>query len=496
MIGYKNLFENQKTPFELLIDNIIVEKHSSHKSGEYDLDILRFDNLFSPISTSDKFFGTVEILRENSLSGEDSTCFQTVVKQVSLPLESALLYEEIKETNIKLEKLEKLKSEFISIVSHELRTPLTAIKNSLDIMLSGKTGEISTAMNNFLNMAKRNVKRLSGIINDLLDLSKIEAGKMEYRFNATKISEPLEFVKNTFDNLAQKKNITINIDMDDEMPQIYIDLQRIEQVLSNLVSNAVKFTQEDGTIKLQAKTVAKPELDNSKIFIDPSSLETKPKELLTGGYVQITVEDSGIGIKKEDIPKVFDKFQQIESSLSREVGGTGLGLPIAKQLIDAHRGQIWLESEEGKGTKFSFILPVANQENTFILEMDKALQHAKYNHSNLALLTIEELKTNEKSFIIASKNGSNTLLEKHFKAKVFTSEKGKKQYLQAILPNTTKLKAYKIANTLNNLSEYDFSDTLIGTSVYPENAINAEELIEQSLNSLSNKSIEQLKIPK
>lgn len=138
---------------------------------------MKFDNLFAPINVGEKFFGLIEVFRESDFSQEDTTCFQTLARQVSLPLENAALYEEIKKTNTKLEKLERLKSEFISIVSHELRTPLTAIKNSLEICLSGKAGDVSSIMDKFLNMAKRNVTRLSGIINDLLDLSKVEAGK-------------------------------------------------------------------------------------------------------------------------------------------------------------------------------------------------------------------------------------------------------------------------------------------------------------------------------
>jgi len=333
MLSYKSMFENNKLPFDLSIENITVEKHIKEQDGLLDLNILHWDCMFSPISTADKFFGTVEIIRKNEFTGEDSACFQTVVKQVALPLESALLYEEIQKTNIKLEKLEKLKSEFISIVSHELRTPLTSIKNSLEMMLSGRMGEITSVQDNFLTLAKRNVDRLAGIINDLLDLSKIEAGKMEYRFEPLNILEPVKFVLSTFENLADKKNIHLSLNATRDEFKVYADSNRIEQILTNLVSNAIKFTPINGKV-----TVIIEEID--------------------ANHVQITVEDTGIGIKAEDIPKVFDKFQQIESSLSREVGGTGLGLPIALQLIEAHKGKIWLESEFDKGSKFSFVIPL------------------------------------------------------------------------------------------------------------------------------------------
>ena len=483
LIGYKSYFEHQKLPFELSINNIKIEKHSKHRRGSFEFETLDYDSLFSPISTSDKFFGTVEILREVEFSGEDSTCFQTVVKQVSLPLESAILYDELKKTNTKLEKLEKLKSEFISIVSHELRTPLTSIKNSLDIMLSGKTGEISKIMNNFLSIAKRNVDRLSGIINDLLDLSKIEAGKMEYRFKPLNMKEPIEFVKSTFDQLAEKKNIVISTNIPENLPQIYGDMDRIEQVLSNLVSNAVKFTPENGQINILAQEIPVESIDTELFYHDHAPNRKYP--VLKGNYIKICVEDTGIGIKESDIPKVFDKFQQIESSLSREVGGTGLGLPIARQLIEAHRGEIWLESELHKGSRFSFILPVMMEYNTFLLELYNELQHTKYSHSNLALIVLEETRDKSKpeneSVINQIMSEKINLIRKRNKSKFFV-EKNK---VKIILPNTDKVGVdYVIKRLQKHLNENknSFKKEIInyGTAIYPEDAITSEELAEQA----------------
>lgn len=336
LIGYKNLFDGQELPFELSINNIKAQVNAKSEDKEFDLEILVWDRLFSPINTSDQFFGTVEIIREDNFTGEDSTCFQTVVKQVSLPLESALFYEELRKTNIKLEKLERLKSEFISIVSHELRTPITSIKSSLDMMITGRMGPITDAQDNFLNLAKRNVDRLSGIINDLLDLSKIEAGKMEYRFKSCNLLEPVKFVLSSFEHLAHKKNINIKLETTKDEYKINGDSGRIEQVVSNLVSNAIKFTPENGEIMVKVE-----ERD---------------------GLIWVSITDTGIGIKEEDMPKVFDKFQQIENSLDRKVGGTGLGLPIAKQLVEAHGGEIWFESEFQRGSTFIFTIPVLKED--------------------------------------------------------------------------------------------------------------------------------------
>ena len=466
MINYKNLFENQKQPLDFSINNIHIKKQSKHTDGIYDLKILNYDTLFCPINTSDKFFGLIEVFREDKLTSEDFTCFQTLVKQVSLPLESALLYEEITKTNKKLEKLEQLKSEFISIVSHELRTPLTAIKNSLNIMLSGKSGEMNETSTKFLNLANRNVNRLSGIINDLLDLSKIEAGKMEYRFDEFNIKDPAEQVCATLEGLAKDKNISLEIKAEDNLPKVYGDSSKIEQVIANLIANAIKFTNEDGKIKVEIKK-AKPE-------------EISMKNALKGGYLQVAVEDNGIGIKQEDIPKVFDKFQQIESSLVRKIGGTGLGLPIAKQLIE---GMIWVESELNHGSTFSFIIPIAKDINKFMMELDKQIQYAKYNHSNLALIRAEQQHTDELIKEIAQ--DSFGILQKYKNAQVFTQKKEDKNTAFIILPSANKMAADIIIQKLkdyiqSNKNNYLDYNIFMSSCIYPEGALSANELIEKT----------------
>lgn len=470
MLSYKSMFENNKLPFELSIGNITVEKHIKEKDGLFDLNILNWDCMFSPISTADKFFGTVEIIRKNEFSGEDSTCFQTVVKQVALPLESALLYEEIQKTNIKLEKLEKLKSEFISIVSHELRTPLTSIKNSLEMMLSGRMGEITQIQDNFLNLAKRNVDRLAGIINDLLDLSKIEAGKMEYRFEQLNILEPVKFVMSTFENLADKKNIYLSLDSGKDEFKVYGDTNRIEQILNNLVSNAIKFTPNNGKVTVTVEEINAENIDNKKLCDDLLKLGLNP----TQDYVKVTVEDTGIGVKEDDIPKVFDKFQQIESSLSREVGGTGLGLPIAMQLIEAHRGKIWLESEVEKGSKFSFVIPLMRQNNILLFELDNFLQKAKYNYSGFALILVEEECFDlEKSVLKQISSGKIKGLNKNSE-KIFSEN----NRAQIILPDPNKEKIRTILKNIKNYASEKDLKVKTGISIYPDDAITSEELLD------------------
>ena len=376
LLNYKNLFSINPS-----IEDIKVVKETKDQYGEYDLNIFNFDNLFAPINIKNKFYGIIEVFRESDFAQEDTKCFTTLVKQVSLPLESAILYEEIKDTNIKLEKLERLKSEFISIVSHELRTPLTSINSALDIILKGTTGEINETMEKFLNLAKRNVTRLSAIIYDLLDLSKIEAGKMEFRFEKTNINLPIELVKNTLENLAKDQNITINMNLDNNLESVYIDTQRMEQVLTNLVSNAIKFTPENGTIDITSEKIVADEIRNNTFF------DSVP-ENLSEEYVKISVKDSGIGIEKEDWGKVFEQFKQIENSLSRKVGGSGLGLPIAKRLMEAHKGFIWLNSELNKGSTFYLAIPLMKEKEIFVHALEQDIQKAKHEHINIALMCL------------------------------------------------------------------------------------------------------------
>ncbi len=376
-LKYNNSFEDEKIPFEVDFRKIKIVEKTKPSSNIYDLKILNYNTLFAPIKVGDNFFGVIEIIKKEPFSSEDVTCFQTIVHQVALPLRSATLYEEIKETNIKLEKLEKIKSEFVSVVSHELRTPLTPINNSLEIVLSGQAGEISDDTKNFINMAKRNVIRLSGIIEDLLDLSRVQTGKLEYKFKKMNIKPSIDLVCQTFKQSAQEKNINFEENIEDDLGEYYIDNRRIEQILSNIISNALKFTSEKGYIKVTTKKNARP--DDRLV---------SPVKILDNNYLKISIEDSGVGIKEEDIPKIFDKFSQVESSLARNTGGIGLGLTITKQLLDTHFGLVSVESEKDKGSVFNIYIPNYSQEINFRMELNKTILKAP----NLGLIYIRQEK--------------------------------------------------------------------------------------------------------
>jgi two-component system sensor histidine kinase VicK len=231
---------------------------------------------------------------------------------------------------------------------------LTPLKNALSILSSGRCGELSESAVKFVDMAKRNVESLTNIINGILDINKIEAGKMEYNYETMNIHSVIENVKNNFDSVAKERSINFNTNEQENIPDIYADSQKLGQVLTNLVSNAIKFTPEGKSITI------KSELKSSNDIQKNPQFENELKSL-NGNYVVVSVIDEGIGIKEQDLTRAFDKFTQIENSLSRKAGGTGLGLSIAKKLVKAHNGAIWCDSKENEGSSFHVAIPVTNE---------------------------------------------------------------------------------------------------------------------------------------
>jgi len=236
----------------------------------------------------------------------------------------------------KQKEIEKIKSEFLANVSHELRTPLVATEKSVSMILSKATGEISETQSKFLSIAERNLKRLTLMINDLLDLSKFEAHKMELKRQSVILEQIINDSTETLNNWAKTKSITLGKIIPADIPQVNIDPNKIIQVLNNLIGNAIKFTPQGGSITVGLELA---------------------KE---GGVIKVIVADTGIGIAKEDLPKVFDKFYQTQERAPTDISGTGIGLAIVKEIVELHGGKVWAESEKGQGAKFIFTLPLSN----------------------------------------------------------------------------------------------------------------------------------------
>jgi signal transduction histidine kinase len=229
-------------------------------------------------------------------------------------------------------RIEQIKDEFIGMVSHELRTPLTAIKGSIDLLSEGAVGSINQEQKNMLIAGKRNVERLTRLINEVLDLQKMRSGKLDMHWTFEDIKTVIEEAVETMEIQAREKNLDISVHLDENLPQsILMDRDRIIQVMLNLLNNAIMFSSQ-GLITITAK--------------------------LHEQMLQLSVSDQGIGIAKEDIPKLFTHFMQLASSQFRKVGSTGLGLAICKQLIESHQGRIWVNSELGQGSVFTFEIPL------------------------------------------------------------------------------------------------------------------------------------------
>jgi two-component sensor histidine kinase/GGDEF domain-containing protein len=244
------------------------------------------------------------------------------------------------------------------------------------LMLSGKTGEINENQKKFLSMAQRNINRLTNILNDLLNLSRIESGKIELKFENIELKDIIELAASSLRPHADVKSIQIEVEIPESLPAVYGDQDKIEQILTNLVGNAIKFTPDGGKIFISAK----PPADDRKAAY--------------GNMVAISVKDTGIGIPAEHLNAIFEKFHQVESSLQRSVSGTGLGLAITKGLIEAHQGKILVESEVGKGSTFTFTLPVSQGERRdphFRFILDKEFQQAQENGAPLTLFLIQVL---------------------------------------------------------------------------------------------------------
>jgi signal transduction histidine kinase/CHASE3 domain sensor protein len=230
-----------------------------------------------------------------------------------------------------LAKLDRLKSEFVNTVSHELRTPLTSIMGYLSLVMNEQVGTLEPQQKEFLGVVKRNTDRLSNLINDLLDVQRIEAGRMPLHCRPVQLTEVVKQVAETFRVAAEQKGLKFSVDAAAEVPLISADPDRITQIASNLVSNAVKYTK-DGFIRV-------------RVDQDDTAVE-------------LIVEDSGVGISPAEQKRIFEQFFRGEGKYAREAGGTGLGLSIVKMLVAEHGGHIKLESEPGKGTRFTVSFPL------------------------------------------------------------------------------------------------------------------------------------------
>ena len=237
-------------------------------------------------------------------------------------------------------ELDRLKSEFVATVSHELRTPMTSIKGYVEILLMGAAGSLNDSQVHFLQVVRSNTERLAILVNDLLDISRIEAGRVTLSMQPLDI---LQIIQSSIDLVSRRSSdegrpMRFEVKSDPNLPSAYGDRERVQQILDNLIQNAYQYTPDDGRIQICAHVV--------------------------GEMMQLDVQDNGIGIPLEDQSRVFERFFRGEDPLVLATSGTGLGLSIVKHLVEMHAGQIWFTSPgiPGMGSVFSFTLPLYDDE--------------------------------------------------------------------------------------------------------------------------------------
>jgi nitrogen-specific signal transduction histidine kinase len=382
-----------------------------------------------------------------------------------------LLYKELEEKTKRLQELDRLKSDFISTVSHELRTPLSITKEGISLILDRIPGEINEKQEKILNTARGNIDRLARIINSLLDISKIEAGKVELKKELVDITSLIKQVVSSFESKAKEKGLELRAVFNNkERIDLYVDADRIIQVFTNLVGNAMKFTDR-GYIEISA---------NEK-----------------NNEVECFVSDTGRGISKEDLPKVFSKFQQFGRVAGPGEKGTGLGLSIAKGIVEMHKGRIWVESELGKGSKFTFTLPKFSAEEVFKEYVSNGIKEAMKKDSKISIIVVSIAEFDKlkrvlsfeeiQSFLQDMKDMLNASLRQTGDAAV--KDTGE---IIILLVDCDKKCASMVAGRLEQLlKDYLIRHNLaekiklhLGCATYPDEAKSDEELIKKAKKAL------------
>jgi signal transduction histidine kinase len=241
--------------------------------------------------------------------------------------------DELQKANEDLKELDHVKTTFFSVINHEMRSPLTAIIGY--IYLIRKINTLSPKQAEMLDIIQSNSSQLLGLVNDILDISRLEDGRLNIIPKVMALDEAVDTALNAIKPLADEKHIEITIEVETALPAIYGDQKRVVQILTNLLSNAVKYTPNAGQVSLQM-------------------IPCEPE-----GKIEVSIEDTGIGIPADQLPSIFNRFSRIEREAIQNIIGTGLGLYITKGLVEAHGGQITVQSEEGTGTCFTFTLPLA-----------------------------------------------------------------------------------------------------------------------------------------
>jgi signal transduction histidine kinase len=286
-----------------------------------------------PLIAEDQLVGALIVMRKRTgtFAPEEVALLQTFATQSALAIQNARLFREIEEKSRQLEVASQHKSEFLANMSHELRTPLNAIIGFSEVLAEKMFGELNEKQEEYSKDIHASGQHLLSLINDILDLSKIEAGRMELELSDFHLPTALDSALTLVRERAGRRGIALRMNVDGRLGQIQADERKVRQVVLNLLSNAIKFTPEGGRIEVAAA----------------------PKD----GSVEVSVSDTGVGIAPEDQEAVFEEFRQVGTA-DNKVEGTGLGLTLCRKFVELHGGKIWVKSQLGLGSTFTFSLPL------------------------------------------------------------------------------------------------------------------------------------------
>jgi len=288
----------------------------------------------TPLFREGRPFGTILLRRQEvrPFSDQEIGLLRTFADQAVIAIENVRLFREIQDKSRQLETANQHKSEFLANMSHELRTPLNAIIGFSEVLLERLFGEINEKQDDYLKDIHSSGKHLLSLINDILDLSKVEAGRMELDLATFDLPSAISNAMTLVRERAQRHGIKLGLDTDPELGETVADERKFKQILLNLLTNAVKFTPDGGRVEVRARR------DEENVIV--------------------AVHDTGIGIATEDQGAVFEEFRQVGRHYTNKQEGTGLGLALTRKFVELHGGRIWLESEPGKGSTFTFTIPI------------------------------------------------------------------------------------------------------------------------------------------
>ena len=323
-----------------------------------------------PLQVGNNIIGVLDVhsVSVNDFTKEDIATLETLAAQIAIAIQNARAFREQQETAERLKEMDKLKTQFLANMSHELRTPLNSIIGFSRVILKGIDGPLTELQKTDLTSIYNSGQHLLGLINNVLDLSKIEAAKMQLNFEEVERAPIVKGVMSTAMALVKDKPVELNQNVPNDLPRVWADPTRLRQIILNLVSNACNFCLEfvfarssrSDTLDL---VVERPGIVMVKVVRELGMLFQKLRILkiirkLEREKIVLSVSDTGMGIDADKLDSIFEEFTQVDASTTRKVGGTGLGLPISRHFVEMHQGQIWVDSTPGRGSIFSFAIPI------------------------------------------------------------------------------------------------------------------------------------------